>query len=262
LQFVFMVFRWQLFIEMLGGVSIAWAHLALGFGRSMLAAPALPSSVGGDVVRVVAVADRVGATLAARSVIGDRVVGLAVLLALVVATLPFFAILIGAGVAFAAIAGISLGGFAVLLLTVIYSNWLLRLPLIGKYPALIAADLRQVFFKGRTSAAILLLTVATHLLSVVMVYELAHSLAVSISFVQCLLVVPPAMLITAVPISLGGWGVREGALAAGFVLVGASSEAGVATSLLFGLAGPLVGGIAELLMLLARARRVSSEDAV
>jgi hypothetical protein len=39
-----------------------------------------------------------------------------------------------------------------------------------------------------------------------------------ISLMDSLLIVPPAPLISAIPISLGGWGVGEGALAAGFVL--------------------------------------------
>ena len=56
-------------------------------------------------------------------------------------------------------------------------------------------------------------------------------------------------------LSLGGWGVREGALAAGFTLVGASTEAGVATSILFGLSGPLAGIIVELMAPLERRRQ-------
>jgi hypothetical protein len=55
--------------------------------------------------------------------------------------------------------------------------------------------------------------------------------------------------------------VREGALAAGFVLVGATSEAGVATSVLFGLTGPLIGLVTELATPLVRVRETPPKDA-
>ncbi len=260
LQFAVLVFRWQAIIEMLSGVSAAGAKVALALGRSMLFSHVMPSTVGGDVVRVVAVAGHTGAALAARSVICDRILGLALLTAIVVATLPFFASLPYAGAAFTAIATVSLGGLVILLLLLASSDRLSRQPWIGRYPATIAGDFRRMFIKGPMSAVVLLMTLATHLLSVLMIYDLAHALAASVSFLQCLVIVPPALLISAVPISLGGWGVREGALATGFVLIGASSEAGVAASVLFGLSGFLIGLIAELAMVLIRTRNVTRKD--
>ena len=68
-------------------------------------------------------------------------------------------------------------------------------------------------------------------------------------------------MISSVPISLAGWGVREGALATGFVLVGASSEAGVATSILFGLTGPLIGLMTELATPFVRLHEIRPKDA-
>ena len=60
LQFAVLVFRWQTIIKMLGGGSIAGAQLALGFGRSLVASQVLPSTVGADVIRSVAVARHIG----------------------------------------------------------------------------------------------------------------------------------------------------------------------------------------------------------
>jgi uncharacterized membrane protein YbhN (UPF0104 family) len=62
--------------------------------------------------------------------------------------------------------------------------------------------------------------------------------------------VPPALLVSALPISLGGWGVREGALVAAFSLVHADPAAVAATSVMFGLTTPLVGAIAAAIALL------------
>jgi hypothetical protein len=97
-----------------------------------------------------------------------------------------------------------------------------------------------------------LLSLAAQVFSALQVCALAQALAIPIAAWQCLLIVPPALLIASFPVSLGGWGVREGALAAGFALAGVSSAGGVAASILFGLTGPLIGVIAELAKLLAR----------
>ena len=61
---------------------------------------------------------------------------------------------------------------------------------------------------------------------------------------------PPALLVSALPISLGGWGVREGALVAALSLVHADPAAVTATSVMFGLTTALVGGIAATMALL------------
>jgi len=256
-QFAVMVWRWQIIIEALGGQSVARAQLAIALGRSMLLGQPLPSTVGGDVVRTVVLSNHIGIAIAARSVISDRIVALGVLIVLVVAMLPFFPLEAGAGSAFVALAAVSLGSLAAFFLLLTHPDWFSRMPWIGSRPALVIMDLRQMLGKRR----VLLLSLATHLLGVLLIYELARALAVPMSFFQCMVIVPPTLLVSAVPISLGGWGVREGALAAGFALVGASAEAGVATSVLFGLTGPLIGLIAEFASPLVRMRQVPSKDA-
>ncbi len=260
LQFALLVFRWHAIIEMLSGISASNAQLALGLGRSMLFSQIMPSTVGGDVVRVVALAGHTGAASAARSVICDRILGLAVLAAMVAVMLPSFASLIGIGAAFTVVAGVSIVGLAIFLSLLVSSHRLSRLPWVGSYAAVVSGDLRRMLIGGSTSVRVLLLILVTHLLSVLIVYVLAHGLAASISFVQCLVVVPPALLISAAPVSLGGWGVREGALVAGFALVGASTEAAVAASVLLGLTGPLIGTFTELTFLLLRTHKATPKN--
>jgi hypothetical protein len=53
---------------------------------------------------------------------------------------------------------------------------------------------------------------------------------------MCFLVVPTIILIASLPISIGGWGVREAALAVGFSALGQPASVAVATSLIIGLA--------------------------
>jgi hypothetical protein len=260
-QFIAGVWRWQIIMAMLSGVSVSAPLLAISLGRSLLIGQYLPSTVGSDVVRAALVGHRTGIAIAVRSVICDRVVGLLVLLAMIVATLPLFAIRVDRGAALVAVAGLSIGGLAAFLLFIARVDLLARLPYVGRHTALIATDLRQVFMRGRGTCYILLLSVAAQVFNVLLICGLARALASSISVLQCLLIVPPALLIASVPISLGGWGVREGALAAGFALVGAGSAAGVGASILYGLTSPLVGIVAELATPFVRARNAAPEDA-
>jgi glycosyltransferase 2 family protein len=255
LQFAFLVFRWHAIIEILSGISASYAQLGIGLGRSMLLSQIMPSTVGGDVVRVVAVAGHTGMGSAARSVICDRILGLAVLAAMVVVMLPFFASHVGVSASFIVVAGVSIAGMVIFLLLLVSPPKLSRFPWVGGYVAIVGGDVRRMLISGPISILVLVMILVTHLLSVVIVYDLARGFAASISFVQCLVVVPPALLISATPVSLGGWGVREGALVAGFALVGASTEAAVAASVFFGLTGPLVGMFTELTFLVVRTQK-------
>jgi uncharacterized membrane protein YbhN (UPF0104 family) len=250
LQFAIMVFRWQMIIAMLGGISVAGTDLALSFSRSVIASQVLPSTVGADVVRFATAAGHTGAALAVRSVIGDRIAGFVALILMAIAVFPLLASLAGGGTAFMALTGASAAGLTLLFIGIAQFD---RLPWLGKFPIQLAADIRQMFGSGRLTWAVLVLSLGIHLLSVVRVYSLALALNTSMSLLQCLVVVPPMLLISAIPISVGGWGVREGALSAGFALVGAISEAGVATSIAFGLTGLLIAVVAELLVPLIRA---------
>jgi uncharacterized membrane protein YbhN (UPF0104 family) len=49
------------------------------------------------------------------------------------------------------------------------------------------------------------------------------------------IIVPPAIFLTIIPVSLAGWGVREGALVGLFSLIGADKATVLAMSILYGL---------------------------
>jgi uncharacterized membrane protein YbhN (UPF0104 family) len=251
-QFATSVWRWQIILNLLCGVSVPIGPLAITLGRSQLIGQYLPSTVGSDVVRAALLVNRTGAAAAVRSVICDRLVGLVVMAAMIVVTLPFFAIFIDHGPAFVALAALSLGCLALSLLFVARVDLLARIPWMGQSAVRVAADLRQTFNRGRATFYVLLLSLAAQIFSALLICALAQALAIPIAAWQCLLIVPPALLIASFPFSLGGWGLREGALAAGFALAGMSSAGGVAASILFGLTGPLIGVIAELAKPLAR----------
>ena len=56
-----------------------------------------------------------------------------------------------------------------------------------------------------------------------------------VRLLDCILLVPPVILVTVVPISIAGWGVREGAMVVAFGFIGVPASAAFAVSVLFGL---------------------------
>ena len=67
-----------------------------------------------------------------------------------------------------------------------------------------------------------------------------------LTIVDCLLLIPPIMLLTAVPVSISGWGVREGVMVGALSMMGIATEQALALSVLMGfvlLANGLVGGL-------------------
>ena len=63
-----------------------------------------------------------------------------------------------------------------------------------------------------------------HLMTVLAIMFLAWGLDMQVSFLDGLMIVPTVLLLTTLPISVAGWGVREGAMVAGFGLVGVAPD--------------------------------------
>ncbi|MEM9470222.1 MAG: lysylphosphatidylglycerol synthase transmembrane domain-containing protein, partial [Pseudomonadota bacterium] len=58
------------------------------------------------------------------------------------------------------------------------------------------------------------------------IYILSHSTGIELSFLQLMTVLPIISLISSLPVSIGGWGVREGSFVYGFAILGVSQELG------------------------------------
>jgi hypothetical protein len=115
----------------------------------------------------------------------------------------------------------------------------------------LSVGLRRILLTPRWAASTVALGLANQIGGLVVVALLAIGLHLPITWVQCLVVAPIAMLMTALPISVGGWGVREGAFVAGFNLVGVPAADALTLSVVFGLvtmAVRLPGGLIWLVM--------------
>jgi uncharacterized protein (TIRG00374 family) len=97
-----------------------------------------------------------------------------------------------------------------------------------------------------TLATVFILAVATQLLNVLVFWMLGQSLGLPTPLQQWFIVAPTVLLVSMLPISIGGWGVREGAMVVALHGFGISAEDALLPSVLFGLCAvtaTLPGGI-------------------
>jgi uncharacterized membrane protein YbhN (UPF0104 family) len=257
-QLVLLGLRWQLLnarLHLASGVGTL-SHLAMT-GLTHAASQVLPSSIGGDAVRVVAL-KRLGMTLAASllSVAADRVAGLMGLLALVLVVLAAGGVPRGgeeAAIASAVAAAISL-------MLVLAGPWIASRPAImalarrlGVEPTLIAA--RTLLRDPVSALGILLLSALPHALNIAMAWCAARALGLTIGWEMLSLAVPLALLVTTLPISVAGWGVREAVLVFVLGLGGVASHDALAVSVTWGALLLALGVLAAGPALLWLARR-------
>ena len=87
---------------------------------------------------------------------------------------------------------------------------------------------------------------------------LAQAQHMGVPLVDFAILMPPVMLVVALPISAGGWGVREGAIVAALALTGVGTAPALLLSVELGLIGTLVslpGGVIWLRRCLSRLNR-------
>src|SRR6201985_1977383 len=173
----------------------------------------LPSSIGGDAVRLWLVArSGAGWRAATYSIFVDRAVGLIALAIMIVASLPWSSHLIVDAYGrsaltlldFAALAG----GAGFLVIGILPWPWLKKWWATHHIHAC-AVIANRVIFSPRNEPAIAVLSFAVHLLAVVIAWCDVKSIAAPVGFEATSLLIPPVMLITMLPISIAGWGVRE-----------------------------------------------------
>ena len=225
--------RWYLIMHAIG-FSQSFSFFWGSYFKGALFNQGLPTSIGGDGLRIIDCARQGSTENSIYGVFIDRIIGLAGLLLLnLIAlavnqsllpariTLPLFLLLLG------------LLGALVLLFFLHRFPWLTGMKLFA-YPVRLSQQYAQVYNSGTAIAIQLALSMLTHLLAMGSFYLLGRGMGLDYSLGVYLVLVPPVVLLTILPISLAGWGVREGALVGLFLLVGADRTKVVSFSLLYG----------------------------
>ena len=199
---------------------------------------AMPSSVGGDVIRGYYLKKQ-GITLgrATLGVLMDRLFGMVGLVLLVLASLPLMFELLNdsivrTGVLFIALC-ISLALLFIFFTDKLPGNFSHLRVIRGFY--LLSQEGRHCISENYNGLVIIIISVLIHLISVVAVMTMATGLGINVEWGGFLLMVPLVGLMMVVPISIAGWGVREGVMVVGFGYLGVAPEAALARSILYGL---------------------------
>lgn len=87
----------------------------------------------------------------------------------------------------------------------------------------------------------LFLTVSVHMLTFAGTYLIAKALGVDIPAEVFMVIMPPVILLTIIPVSMAGWGIREGAMVGFLSFAGVPKNLAVAISVLYGFSYVLQG---------------------
>jgi glycosyltransferase 2 family protein len=232
-------FRWHVINLGTGGSVGRWRTMRIMFA-AMFCNQVLPTSIGGDLVRI-GLLNRIGVPKgrAARSVVLDRTAGLLSLLTLMAVTGMVLGEQLPATWPVHLIQSLPVVAIALVLGGLFAGNRMadavesrLRLP----WAAQLLRDSAGLLKSGASTVTILLMSYGIHTASATSVWILARGSGIEIGFFQILGFLPIVILAQLVPVTIAGWGVREGTLVTLFALSGISSAAAVAVSILWGLA--------------------------
>ncbi|MCI5221434.1 MAG: UPF0104 family protein [Candidatus Electrothrix sp. AR4] len=244
-------FRWCLIMYRLGFAAPFLFYLTSYF-KGAFFNQGLPTSIGGDGLRIFD-CSRVVASAedAFYGVFIDRIIGLTGLLLLNISALIINHDLLPANVHYPLL--FILTGLAVGLILLFF---LRKFPFfaVGKYLGFLGR-LSERYFQVYSSlpslSSQLFLAVLTHLFSMGTFFMIGQGVGLDFPLLVYLVLVPPVLLLTLLPVSLAGWGVREGAMVAFFLLVGADKSRVLTFSVLYGVVA-LIASLPGLLVYLVR----------
>ncbi len=217
-----MAARWKAAADAFG-MSISYGLAVREYYLAQLINTVLPGGVAGDVTRAVRAREAADLTRAAQSVMAERMLGQIAILGLMFA---------GFAVAMLMPGGPDWGA----------SGWIVLAVLAGCSVATWVLS-RQDHATGRFVAeilrlarrpAMLCLGAITTLCLIFGFYACARATGVIIPIAGWTTLIPLVLCAMLIPLSVGGWGWREGAAAVLFPIIGAPASAGIATGITYG----------------------------
>jgi uncharacterized protein (TIRG00374 family) len=259
-QIVMLAYRWSL-VSILTELRLSFSE----FLRCTLAAQffsqGLPASVGGDALRIWWLTEiDVPVRRAAQNVLIDRLAGFTSLLAVNVPAIPLLAWLAGRPDVATGV-GLTLAVCAAIVvftasrpgrrITIWFWQLAKRSAALGRLKGFLRWVLALQSAAGRLfllqrGSVVMLWGVCIHLVTIVLCLVLASSAGLNLSFLQLYAIVPGVLLLSYLPFSIGGWGIREGGMAVGLGLLNVPATDAVFIGLAlgsFGLVSALAGAL-------------------
>jgi uncharacterized membrane protein YbhN (UPF0104 family) len=208
-----------------------------------------PSTVGGDFFRGVQLS-RAGLPLgtAVRLIVAIRVLSFATLVLVMLAGFPVAMNSLGGPRDFVLLGTVMFGAGGAICGLFILAQMPFRLPLLERWSMFrkietVATDFRMLLSPTSAIALPWLAALAQHLLRIGTLACLAAGLRLQIPLAVLFAFTPAALLMAMLPISFGGWGVRELTFVYLLGTAGVSAEAALSLSIAFGLLRVVVGAI-------------------
>jgi glycosyltransferase 2 family protein len=262
-QAVLGAIRWKVVIaaikeRLAAGKAVLITFVSLFFNQF------LPASIGADVVRMWQ-SNRAGLPLptAITSVMLERFGNLLCVVAMALALLPLWsrhAQTEGTRIAFMLLGIAGLAGLVLLMfLDRLPSGWQ-RWRIVRGFAAL-ARDTRALFLTPRSAILLALTSLAGQSALAGAVLLLALGLRLDVGFIDCLVLMPSVVVVSSLPISVAGWGVRELAMVTDFGMLSVPADSALALSVVLALTGTAVslpGGVIWLFSMADRSRATAA----
>jgi len=196
----------------------------------------LPTSIGGDAIRVLDVASNGHRKRDAFiGVFIDRILGLAGLLILNLAANYFLPELLPDNLYFMINLIVLTGLIGFIAFIYIHKIKALYKGRMLNYILRISVQLNKILHNLSSIFFHLIIGVLIHLFSIINIYLIGQSVGLDYDLLTMAVIVPPVILLTLIPVSLAGWGIREGAMIGLFSLIGAATANVLSMSILYGI---------------------------
>lgn len=196
----------------------------------------LPTSIGGDAVRVLDVASNGHRKRDAFiGVFIDRVLGLAGLLILNLVANYFLPGLLPDNLFLMINIIVASGLIGFISFIYIHKIKILNKGRLLNYVLRISGRLNKILHDARSISFHLIIGILIHLFSIINIYLVGQSVGLEYDLLTMAVIVPPVVLLTLIPISLAGWGIREGAMIGLFGLIGAAQANVLSMSIIYGI---------------------------
>ncbi|MDP3921357.1 MAG: lysylphosphatidylglycerol synthase transmembrane domain-containing protein [Candidatus Omnitrophota bacterium] len=233
-------YKWQLLIEA-KGEKVGYRHLLWSVWVSNFLGSFLPATAGGDAVRMYSLGASSGRHAeAVSSVAMDRITGAVSMMVAAFVGALWAAIVWGRNEVLIVMAAPAFAVAAMVAFLIVPGLQNLADKILNRFNAFPGIKLIREAYSalcdykehGRILGVVFALALMNQLMRVLIVWSLAKSTSMSLSFADCAILVPPALLVSMLPISIAGWGVREGALVYFLNIAGAAAPAIFAVALL------------------------------
>ena len=218
LQIPLSALRWRVTAGALG-LPLPRALALSEYGLSVLVNTFLPGGVLGDLGRVLRMRHMRSWQMVATTVVIERLAG-QIALAAVAA--------IGIGLWYGPGVGLALLGAGIGLIGITYT--------LGQVAPRLLDTINRAWFARQVWPAQLLLSMAILGCNLFGFWSAARAVGVVIPLELALFILPVTLMVMLIPVSLNGWGLREGAAAFLWPVVGIGAQSAVAASLVFGTA--------------------------